>query len=268
MFLKIPSLILKQLYTFGSLANTSEGVRLTLKNRLSDATVTRISSITIDGVEASHSGIEIDLGDDERLRAAAISKSSALAFPLKKSVVLHLVGFGPLATGNHEVVVKFEATPFGELDLKVTDAIAEEIHKRVQIPYDKQDDHNQRMAEVRQAFVAELQRQETRARQSLLLRPGGDARQHREFRRRGPDSDRSRGPVASQRRARPGRVSDSARDHRRNARRLLQPRDEGPQSGRRRQVARWSTTPCSAHRSSSSTTRATRATSRSGSTTT
>ena len=124
MFLKIPALILKQLYTFGSLANTSEGVRLTLKNRLSDASVTRIASVTIDGKEAPHSGIEIDLGDDERLRAAAISKAAALDFPLKKTVVLHLVGFGPLANGNHEIVVKFDATPFGELDLKVTDAIA------------------------------------------------------------------------------------------------------------------------------------------------
>ena len=149
MFLKIPSLILKQLYTFGSLANTPEGVRLTLKNRLSDATVTGITSIRVDGVEAPHAGIEIDLGEDERLRAAAISKSSALDFPLKKSVVLHLVGFGPLANGNHEIVVQFEATPFGELDLKVTDAIAEETPKRVQIPYDKEEDHNQRMAMVR-----------------------------------------------------------------------------------------------------------------------
>jgi hydroxymethylglutaryl-CoA reductase (NADPH) len=75
MFLKIPSLILKQLYTFGSLANTPEGVRLTLKNRLSDATVTGIRSIRIDGMEAPHGGIEIDLGEDERLRAAAISRS-------------------------------------------------------------------------------------------------------------------------------------------------------------------------------------------------
>ena len=115
--------------------------------------MTGIVSITIDGMEAPHSGIEIDLGEDERLRAAAISKSSALDFPLKKSVVLHMVGFGPLANGNHEIVVQFEATPFGALDLKVTDAIAEATPKRVQIPYDKEDDHNQRMAETRQGFV-------------------------------------------------------------------------------------------------------------------
>jgi len=45
---KIPSLILKQLYTHGSLENLPEGVRFGLKNRLSDAVVTGISEIRVD----------------------------------------------------------------------------------------------------------------------------------------------------------------------------------------------------------------------------
>jgi hydroxymethylglutaryl-CoA reductase (NADPH) len=154
----IPSLVLKQLYTFGSLANTDDGVRLTLKNRLSDASLTRVAGVTIDGREAPRESIEIDVlegGDGRRLRAAEISEANALDFPLRKSVVLHLVGFGELSRGHHEIVVRFEAAPFGELDLKVSDTIAEAMTKRVQIPYDKQEDHNQRMAEVRQEFVAE-----------------------------------------------------------------------------------------------------------------
>ncbi len=36
----IPSMMLKQLYTFGSLKNTPDGVKFSLKNRLSDATMT------------------------------------------------------------------------------------------------------------------------------------------------------------------------------------------------------------------------------------
>ncbi|MEO8277899.1 MAG: hydroxymethylglutaryl-CoA reductase, partial [Thermoanaerobaculia bacterium] len=155
MFLKIPSLLLKQLYTFGSLANTGDGVRFTLKNRLSDATVTKITAVTIDGLAADPSRIAVDMGDGALLDIAKISKTSGLEFPLKKSVILHLGGFAALARGNHDIVVTFEAAPFGELDLKVTDAIAEDVAKRLQIPYDKEDDHNQRMAEVRQKFLAE-----------------------------------------------------------------------------------------------------------------
>ena len=46
--MKIPSLILKQLYTLGSLENTPDGVRFGLKNRLSDAILTEILAISID----------------------------------------------------------------------------------------------------------------------------------------------------------------------------------------------------------------------------
>ena len=35
--MKIPGLILKQMYTLGSLHNTEDGVRFSLKNRLSNA---------------------------------------------------------------------------------------------------------------------------------------------------------------------------------------------------------------------------------------
>ena len=38
MAIPIPSMILKQLYTFGSLKNLPDGVKFSLKNRLSDAT--------------------------------------------------------------------------------------------------------------------------------------------------------------------------------------------------------------------------------------
>jgi len=38
----VPSLLLKQLYTFGSLSNTPDGVKFSLKNRLQDATLTEL----------------------------------------------------------------------------------------------------------------------------------------------------------------------------------------------------------------------------------
>ncbi len=50
--MKIPSLILKQLYTMGSLENVLGGVRFGLKNRLSDTTVTAVSGVAIDGLQA------------------------------------------------------------------------------------------------------------------------------------------------------------------------------------------------------------------------
>ncbi|HHQ48973.1 MAG TPA: hydroxymethylglutaryl-CoA reductase, partial [Acidobacteria bacterium] len=49
--MKIPSLILKQLYTFGSLEATPEGIQFAVKNRLSDATLVGLRKIVIDGTE-------------------------------------------------------------------------------------------------------------------------------------------------------------------------------------------------------------------------
>ena len=51
MAIAIPSLILKRLHTYGSLRNSSEGVKCSVKNRLSDAELTGLYRISIDGQE-------------------------------------------------------------------------------------------------------------------------------------------------------------------------------------------------------------------------
>ena len=45
----IPGLVLKQMYTTGSLENVEDGVRFSLKNRLSNATLTKLNEVRIDG---------------------------------------------------------------------------------------------------------------------------------------------------------------------------------------------------------------------------
>ena len=45
--MKIPSLILKRLYTFGSIENTRGGVRFLIKNMLRDSTVVGVLRKTV-----------------------------------------------------------------------------------------------------------------------------------------------------------------------------------------------------------------------------
>jgi len=155
MLFKVPALLLKQLYTFGSLANTQSGVRLTLKNRLSDATLTGIGRLAIDGRPADAAKVFLDLGNGQRVAAGSISPRQPLEFALRKTVVIHLEDFAPLADGNHEVEIAFAAKPFGDLSFKVNDAIAHDAPKRVQIPYDKENDHTVEWAARRRRFVSE-----------------------------------------------------------------------------------------------------------------
>ncbi|HEX5691287.1 MAG TPA: hydroxymethylglutaryl-CoA reductase, partial [Roseiflexaceae bacterium] len=147
----IPSMILRQLYTFGSLKNTAHGVEFTIKNRLSDAEVTELQRVTIDGQAAPHNAIMLDLGDGTRLTPEQIA-SQPIAFPLRKSLTLH-VERPALPLGKHKIEIAFRAKPFGALKFEVEDSIAESRPDIVRIPRDEADDYSEAAIKQRQAFV-------------------------------------------------------------------------------------------------------------------
>ncbi|HEX9669315.1 MAG TPA: hydroxymethylglutaryl-CoA reductase [Thermoanaerobaculia bacterium] len=151
--MKIPGLILKQLYTLGSLENFEDGVRFALKNRLSDATVTRIAEVRVDGREVPPSRLTLDF-DGQSLPAAQVTAANAVPFPLSRVVRIR-AGIDPLPKGPHEIALAFEATPFGALAFKVKDAIAEEPAKRTTVPYSKEDNYSREIVARRQRFVEE-----------------------------------------------------------------------------------------------------------------
>jgi hydroxymethylglutaryl-CoA reductase (NADPH) len=148
----IPGLVLKQMYTLGSLENVEDGVRFSLKNRLSNATLTRLNEIRINGKAVPADRLTLEMGG-ERVAAAALSPTSAIAFPLAKVVTIHARG-DQLERGQHEIVLGFETTPFGTLSFKVKDSIAERV-KRTTVPHDKDDDQTPAMVKARQAFAEE-----------------------------------------------------------------------------------------------------------------
>lgn len=150
--MKIPSLILKQLYTFSSLENVRGGARFTLKNRLSDATLTGVRSIRIDGQEVDLGKVVMEFGDKETRKAREITAEQPLEFPLRQSVRIR-VPSAPLKKGKHEISLSFEAEPFGELKFRVKDSIAEKKDDRDAIPYDKENNFTPRIIRQRQRFL-------------------------------------------------------------------------------------------------------------------
>jgi hydroxymethylglutaryl-CoA reductase (NADPH) len=150
--MKIPGLILKQMYTLGSLENVEDGVRFSLKNRLSNATVTRISEVRINGQAVPLDHLTLEMNGD-RVAASAVSATSAVAFPLARVVNIH-ARTEQLPKGQHEIGLAFETTPFGSLSFKVKDAIAERV-KRTTVPHDKDDDHKPEIVRSRQKFIEE-----------------------------------------------------------------------------------------------------------------
>ncbi|HXU47334.1 MAG TPA: hydroxymethylglutaryl-CoA reductase [Thermoanaerobaculia bacterium] len=151
--MKIPGLILKQMYTLGSLENVEGGVRFSLKNRLADATVTRLREVRIDGQAVPLGELRLLLADGP-LAASAISPERPVPFPLARVVVIE-AQFPPLAKGQHEIALEFDSTPFGSLAFKVKDAIAEEKVKRTTVPLDKENNFTPEIVKARQRFVEE-----------------------------------------------------------------------------------------------------------------
>ncbi len=150
--MKIPSLILKQLYTLGSLENSAEGVRFSLKNRLSDATLTHLEGVAIDGEEVAWDQLVLEVGNDENLNPSEISEARPIAFPLAKVVTILCKGV-ELAKGKHEVGLRFCTQPFGMLNFKVKDTIRDRAAQPEGIPCDRDNDCAPEIIRRRQAFV-------------------------------------------------------------------------------------------------------------------
>ena len=153
--MKIPSLILKQLYTFGSLENRNGGVQFSVKNRLSDASFAGLKSIKFDGKEMPIEGVTILLSDGTVLPVSAISADEPIDFPLREVLTIR-TECEPLAEGKHKLEIAFSAVPFGDLKLKVDDSIVENTSEMVRIPRDKEDDYSDAIIAERQKFVEDF----------------------------------------------------------------------------------------------------------------
>ncbi len=149
----IPKMILKQLYTLGSLKNVANGVTFAVKNRLSDASFTDMFSLKIAGQEIPLSKISLSSVGTDPIPAAQIA-ANPIDFPLRK-IVNVVAEMDHLPEGKHEIEIKFKAKPFGKLTLTVDDTITKKIDNEVRIPRDNEDDFSDEIIKKRQNFVEE-----------------------------------------------------------------------------------------------------------------
>jgi hydroxymethylglutaryl-CoA reductase (NADPH) len=155
--MKIPALLLRQLYTSGSLENDAEGFRFSLKNRLSDACLTRFHGLRVDDTEVPLQHLRLDLGDGRTMAASDLSPLAPAPFALRQ-VARVMAQVGPLANGSHEIRCDVETDSFGRLEIFAKDAIAAAQPSRPSIPWDPDEARNlgPEMVARRRHFVEEL----------------------------------------------------------------------------------------------------------------
>ena len=154
MALPIPSMVLKQLYTFNSLRNTADGVRFSLKNRLSDTKVTALQSVKFDGEAVPRENISILLDTGEMLKPDTLAQKP-VDFPLRKMMDV-ICRIEPLSDGIHKLEIKFSAENFGDLTLKVDSAVNTEVERSIKIPRSSADNYSDEIIKERQKFVEEF----------------------------------------------------------------------------------------------------------------
>lgn len=148
---KIPSLLLRQLYTYGSLQNTENGFRFSVKNRLSDATITKVTGVTLNDASIDDSKVKLTLPDGSTANLSQISEVSPMALNLK-DVVTFFVDGEKLERGKYKLAFSFHTKKIGTLEVSVEDSISD-LEKRVTIPVNKANDYSNEIIKERQKFV-------------------------------------------------------------------------------------------------------------------
>lgn len=154
-FFPIPSMLLRQLYTFNTLKNTENGIQFSIKNRLTDVNFSELISIKINGLEIPKDKISFDLGEGQVISANNISESNPIVFPLRKTATVNCAN-GNLPTGKHKIEIAVKAKGYGSLKFDVEDAIAEIERLEVRIPRGEDDDYSESAIKTRQEFVEDF----------------------------------------------------------------------------------------------------------------
>ncbi len=150
----IPQVMLKQLYTIGSLISKTEGVSFTLKNRLKDAHLSAIKKLKINDQDVNLNSISIRLDSGETVSANALHKEDGFSFSLGASLQLHIDSLSLPEQSSHQLDIYLKTKPFGDIHLSLKDKVkTNEPSDPGMIPRDPADDLSPGAIKTRQQFV-------------------------------------------------------------------------------------------------------------------
>ena len=148
----IPQALLRNLYNHSSLRNEAAGVRFSVKNRLSPASLKRIERVSLNGEAIHPDRIEVAVDSGDAFPLSRIGPDRPVDFPLGTLLTFQLA-VDPLAEGRHGLELEFETIPFGRLKFGVKDALRTAKRPPGKVPRDGEDDYGEEIISARQEFV-------------------------------------------------------------------------------------------------------------------
>ncbi len=85
----IPPIIMKKIYSIGTLKNLEGGVSFSMKNPMKDALITELAGISINGIEIALDDVSMS-SNGTCLNAPLISPDQPLPFPMGQDVEFHV----------------------------------------------------------------------------------------------------------------------------------------------------------------------------------
>ena len=119
----VPGFLLRRLYVKQSLANTEDGFRFELMNRLGSGYSHKVHPLTVDGVEVPIDSAEFDL-EGTSIRFDRVTEQSTLTLAMNKAIVVRVTGTR-LEPGVHKIGMGFDVPGLGTLSFDFTDTVAD-----------------------------------------------------------------------------------------------------------------------------------------------
>ncbi len=148
----IPKSLLRNLYNRSSLRNTSEGVVLSIKNRLAPAILKSLDRIALNGQQIPLAQVRLQFESGLRQTADELGGDKSVEFSLGTLMNVE-IATESLPPGEHEIDLEFTVEPFGRLELNVKDQLNTGQRDPDAIPRDIQDDYSEEVVIARRAFV-------------------------------------------------------------------------------------------------------------------
>jgi hydroxymethylglutaryl-CoA reductase (NADPH) len=148
----IPGALLRNLYNHSSLRNSGAGVRFSVKNRLSPASLKRIERVSLNGETVHPEKIQVTVDAGDAFPMTRIGPDTPVDFPLGTLLTFYLA-VDPLTEGRHGLELAFEAAPFGTLKFGVKDALRSGDRPPGTVPRDAEDDYSEEIIDARHDFV-------------------------------------------------------------------------------------------------------------------